>query len=263
VSLIYLIISLPILKRKELLRISKEQFFLRAYQSLGKSELNDLNLLLLKERIDFFINLQAEAVAKNPLLKKGEIRSIYRKSEVKHFTQIGCNIFPKWIYEPVSPNLMLRLWYKEVFSKANSHFFKEWARFSLNLEDIIVGLISKKSKLSRDDFLLQMDGSFSSVSALMKKRYNHDAYLGLKTKFDYSTLLLDILSISSAESLEKKINDIRIQAINKIKPMDYFSLDFLVAYYFELSIYTREASFDINCGRKILDKILTSTTEAA
>jgi hypothetical protein len=262
VSLIYLVTSLPILNRNNLQKINKKQFFLRAYQCLDKSEQNDLNLLLLKERVDFFINLHAEAVGRNPFLKTNEIVNIYRRNAKRHFTNIGDVYFPKWVYEPLAPNEMLRLWYSEVFNNSMSSFFINWAKFSL-LEEAIVGFIAKESKLDKNAFCDQIKGSSSIISDIMIKNYNNDMHLGLKTRYNWSKNLLDIISISSAELLEKKINDIRIQNIKKMRPMNYFSFDFLVAYYFELSIYVREASFNIDCGRKILDKILTSTTEAA
>lgn len=143
-SLIYLITALPALNKKEIPKIDKAKFFSMAYDCLDKDNLNDINLLLLRERIDYFIGLMSNLLANNPSFDKNKVVELFHKKRLLHFTKLGDGFFPSWSYSPLTPNQMIYLWYKEVFSKARSSFLKEWIKFSLNLDEAITGLLSKK-----------------------------------------------------------------------------------------------------------------------
>lgn len=260
-SLIYLITALPALKKEDVPKIDKVKFFSMTYDCLDKRALNDINLLLLRERIDYFINLTSTLMANNPSYNKNELSELLKKKGLSHFTKLGNDFFPDWIYSPLAPNQMIHLWYKEVFRRASSSFLRNWIKFSLSLDESITGLLSKKSSLSKEDFLFQMLDTFSPISAAMCKNYNKEL-LGLKNKFNWMGSLVKALSNESSEALEKEINQIRLKKINELKPMDCFSMDFLIAYYYELSISLREASFNKKSGEEVLNRILTSSLEA-
>jgi len=261
VSLIYLITALPALKKEDTSKIDKVKFFSMAYNCLDKNALNDINLLLLRERIDYFINLVSTLMANNPSFDKNKLSKILRKKGLSHFTKLGNDFFPSWIYSPLTPNQMIHFWYKEVFRRASSSFLRNWIKFSLSLDESITGLLSKKSSLTKEDFLFQMSGTFSSTSMIMKKNYNKE-YFGLKNRFIWIDSLVKALSNESSEVLEKGINQIRLKKIDELKPMDCFNMDFLIAYYYELSISLREVSFNKKSGEEVLNRILTSSLEA-
>jgi hypothetical protein len=261
VSLIYLVTALPALKKEDVPKIDKVKFFSMAYNYLDKKELNDINLLLLKERVDYFINLMSTSMANNPSCDINKLSGLLKSKGSLHFTKLGDDFFPDWIYSALTPNQMIHLWYKEVFTKASSSFLRNWAGFSLSLDESITGLLSKKSSLSKEEFLFQMLDTFSPTSLIMRKNYNKE-FLGLKNRFDWMTSLIKALSNESSEVLEKEINQIRLNKIDELKPMDCFSMDFLMAYYYELSISLREASFNKKSGEEVLNRILTSSLEA-
>ena len=260
-SLIYLITALPLLSEKKKITIDKETFFSMAYNSLGKHDLNDINLLLLKERIDFFVRITARLLAENPCLSKNKIIKVFHQKKMLHFTKLGNEVFPSWSYKALSPNQMICFWYKEVFIKAKSLFLKKWIQFSLNLKESIVGLLSKQSSLTKEMFFTQMLYSFDSTSVIMKNKYD-DSYLGLKNRFYWIDSLIKAISNDSSELLEKDINIICLKKLNELKPINCFNIDFLMAYYFELDIKLRERSFNKENGEKILNKILISSLEA-
>ncbi len=254
-SLIYLLTYLPVLERGIKPKITKRHFFSMAQECLSKTDFHEIYFLLLKEKIDYFIKIKMETLFNKKKVNKKNFLNILIEKEKMHFTNISNVMFPKWIYKDDSPHKIVRLWYHEIDQKSNSYFLKKWSKFSLMLEEVIVGFLSKKNKLSRERFFFQMGSSFNDTACIMKKNYTSDN-LGLNGRALRLFFYINSIFILSGQDLEKKINNIRLSEIEKLIPLETFTLDCLIAYYLQLNIYDRECSFSMKKGEKILKDIL-------
>jgi len=228
--LIYLITSLPKLYIGEKPKISKEQLIKRVYECLPKNSLSDFNLLV-------------------------QIDKEIEKSRLQSSTS---PMGGKDISERMDNSSMRELFVK-IYEKTQSNFLKLWVKYSLNIDDVLVGLLCKRYKLSKQDALKKFSNKFDSTYKIIIKNYE-SSNLGLSNRFSWFNKLNELIQLNDLENTEKSIDLIKLQIIDYIKPYELFHMDMLLAYYLELSILERQLSFNATSGEKMLRKMLDSIT---
>ena len=251
-SLVYLITSLPRLKRDKKSPISRRHFIEQVKKNLNSKEFLDFNLILLFEDIEKIICIKNDALIYNDNLSS---KLIYNKlKKYKHKLHINLSEFND-LYLKEPSHVLLRKWYQTVYAEANSLFFKEWISFSLNLDEVISAILAKQDNLSKNDFIYQMKGRFDSCSQQMMLNYD-DSNLGISKRFAWYEQIKKILFSENFLKAEKELNSLKLKEINKLLGTDVFSIDIIIAYYFHLRIIEREANFSYEKGNKILKLIL-------
>jgi len=217
--LVYLITSLPILSLNKELNISKKSFIKNLNSCFSKDKIRDFDLL-----VDFE-------------------KSIDLYKEMKLVNSI--NKFHK------------RDCYFNIYEKSTNYFLLEWAKNSLNLEEVITGLMCKWMNIPKEEVYKHFYNRFDSTSQIILNNYDKSD-LGLSKKFSWFSMLVSIMENKKLEDLEKNIDLLRLNIINAIKIDNIFSMDTLLSYYLKLSILERQASFNKNDGKIKLQKILDS-----
>lgn len=218
--LVYLIASLPKLYIGKHPTISKEQFIHRVYQCFSTEQLFDFSLLIkMDKHLNFYKN--------NLKMNTSQSQSFLRKS----------------------------LMY--IMKNSNSTFLYTWAKCSMSIEEAIVGLTCKKEILSHSNAIKHFSDPLNPTSRTILKYYNlHD--LGLSKRFSWFETIKSVIELNDLEQIEKTIDLIRFQLIDSIKTNEIFHMDFILAYYLELSILERQMSLNRSFGKKILQNILDS-----
>jgi len=218
--LIYLITSLPKLYVGRVPKISKKKFINRVYDCLTPYEFCDLNLILNFDKIIEYYSTKQ---------KKNNISNL----------------------SFIQKNLIL------IIKNTRSKFLYTWARYSLNLEEALTGIICKSNNLSHKDAQMVFQETQSEVSKTILKNYNtHD--LGLSKRYKWFNELINATKSIPLANVEKSIDFIRLKLIDSLKTLDVFNIDYLLAYYLELSILERHTKFNLALGQKKLEKILES-----
>jgi len=218
--LIYLITSLPKLHVGRPLKISKKNFITRVNDCLTMDKQHDLNLLLQLNSISEFYDKKS---TKNDGVK----------------------------YSFVQKNLV------SIIKNTRSKFLYTWAKYSMNLEEVLIGLMCKNNNLTRDDAQDNFLKPLSEVSKTILKNYDtHD--LGLNKRFKWFEKLNNTTKTLPLVEIEKSIDFIRLKLIDSLKSLDVFHTDYLLAYYLELTILERHTKFNLVLGQEKLKNILDS-----
>ena len=118
---------------------------------------------------------------------------------------------------------------------------------------------ARKKKLSKDLALDHCDRNFGLIHKCIEKNYDSPD-LGLSSKFSWFSRIQKAMDMEDLEKIEKTIDLVKLHIIDSIKPYDTFHMDILLAYYLELSILERQASFNSELGKEMLEKLLNSIT---
>jgi len=228
--LIYLITSLPKLYIGEKPEITKNNLIKRVYEYIPESSLHDFKLLIKLDK---------------------DIKDMRSK-----FADMGGSQHED---KTIRKNSLLRSNLLYIYQNSHSNFLKLWARYSINVEDAIVGLVCKKKQLTKEHALEHCAEKFSLIHKSIARDYDSPD-LGLSNRFSWFSKIQKVIDVEDFKKIEKTIDLVKLHIIDSIKPYDIFHMDILLAYYLELSILERQSSFDSDLGKKMLQKLLNSIT---
>jgi hypothetical protein len=200
--------------------ISKKQFVKRVYECFSKEALFDFSLLV---KMDKNFDTYKSTFNKDPLCSLSLLKT----------------------------NLIY------IINNAKSVFLCTWAKYAINIEEVIVGLMCKQEYLSYPEASKHFEQYSNSTSKTILKHYNLND-LGLSKKISWFTSIKNIIDLKDLKQIEKTIDSIKFQLIDSIKTNKIFHMDVLLSYYLELSIIERQFSFNYAMGKKILQNILNS-----
>ena len=257
-SLVYLVTSLPTLKFPEAPKISKLEFLERTLDS-ELSHGPEVYFLLLLETLEETSRIYAKCSLEN--LNDADTRDQilnHRNYIIPAMREIN---FAPWVFEPCEHHILLRHWFNDVYKskKISAHsFLKIFSKYILNIEGAQSGLLAKKIKSSKDEFLTQTQGSFDSTTEVMLKYFEADD-LGLSRRFSWFEKLAKVLDIKDYHRRSVALNKLKWDVVQELKPIDLFTKDFIVAYFFELRLLERQNSYSFEKGQIILDNIFEQT----
>ncbi len=223
-SLSYFITSLPRLQRNQCLPITSEMFIKRLEYSIDCSVEIDLQLLLLLDHIN------------NQIRKKTLL--------------INNKLF----------HLIMRKFQYKVIHTAKSEFFKNFISFLVNLHEVIAVILAKEHRMNKKTYVYQLNGRFDSCSQKIMHFYDSEG-AGISKRFSWYSKLKATILQNDFLLIEKYINTMKLNAMNRLLHNNLFSIDYIIFYYFKIIIFEREMIFNYNEGKKILDLILSYHSE--
>lgn len=258
-SLVYLVTGLPDLKWREPPPISDKEFLKRALSSLMGKSLRELELLWWHYEIFQTTNIRSTTKACEPNLDNETIqrRILHDRADSVEGHELA---LPVWVTENEPHQILMRKWYQEVCEHANSKFLKHLAPILLGIDEALVGLTCKSLGDSKQTYLLERLGNFDPAADAMDRNYDKSD-MGLGASFSWFPSLLSIAENPDAHSRENLLNKLKWDLIQREKPLDFFTIDFAVAYYFELQILAREKAFSKKHGTAFFQSILNDSIE--
>lgn len=243
-SLVYLITGLPKLNLKQTPPITLKAFTDRACDSIQDGAgRRDLDLLLLQEDVDRTTRrAQQSILGLKPLGEEKGPESIPRP-------------LPAWLSEDRPHHVLMRLWRRHLYKHAQSAFLKEWARQSLNLEELIAAQLCRQEEMSKDAFLTQMEGGFDSTWRMAVSHYD-DPDLGLSKRLNFHQQVVEALRLEDFVEMEERLESLRWRMIEACMGLDGFSVDAVLAYYLKLRILERRAARNRDKGMIVLENML-------
>lgn len=263
-SLVYLITRLPKLTLGEPAPITREHLIREARDLLQGPELVELERVAMLEEVEETVRAQHRAYEANPSATPAEVAAFVRTE--RHSTALDRHPgeLPEWVLEPVPQHLLMRRYWLRLTQESRSEFARAYANFYVNLEEALTGLRCQREELPRAEFLEQMSGHFDasssdvldSSSRVIIEHYEKPN-LGLGERFSWWPQLLDAVNHKDRVEGERIIHRMRFAAIEQFKGIATFSIDVVLATYFQLRIVEREAAWDHPKGLQTLEQILT------
>jgi hypothetical protein len=255
VSLVYLLTRLPKLKLGEAPAVTRVQFLPEALSALEGRDREELVRAAMLEEIEETVRAQHHAQVENPSIAPVELIDAIRIHRQPTPLGIAHGDLPEWVLEPAPQHVLLRRYWQHL-AQSSSAFLKGFASFEVNLEEVITGMRCQREKLTRAEFIEQMSGRFDSASRVIVNNYEAPD-LGIGNRFSWFGHVKAAMDDEDKLEGERVLDRLRFVAIDNLRGTDAFSIDSVLATYFQLRIVEREASWDADEGRKRLDQILT------
>lgn len=232
--LTYFLVSLPPLRRHKKPPCSPRAFLDQAADMLRGDILTDLALLYLLEEIDQRVTqiLGANQSASSHLVDPEKFPELDSLGSAQEF---------------------YRYWYKRIEIHGRSQFLRNWAQFSLNFEEGVAALLARRS-LTKADYGLERKGPTGELTEVIWNYYEQDD-LGLSKRWQYYEPVNKALVLTDFLAMERGLNDLRWQEIDRLSPPGFLVADSVPASYFRLRILNREASFSVARGNEMMEKI--------
>lgn len=259
-SLIYLITSLPRLQRHGSPPVERAAFVARCRDHLHGVERAEFEHLVRVEAVEESVRLHLQAKVRDwdPAVTMAHV--LGAREDGRSFEDM-----PDWLTEPSTQHEWLRRHYFELTLQAQTEFLRRWANFRIDIGEVVTALLCRAEGVSRDAFLVQMEGSFDASAPLIIARWE-DPTLGLGQRFPWLPRVIAALGEDDLMAMTRALDGIVWDKIEELRPLETFSIETLLAYYLQLRILEREASWDATKGAAVLDAILaraaTPSTEA-
>jgi len=251
-SLIYLITSLPSLKLGAKSTMTRSEFTRAARELLTGQDRSELELAFQIEEVETTTNLiQASKLGLESAIENLDEHQQSRRRDADREGRY----LPAWIVKDRPHQLLMRYWYQCVRKRAHSSFLRDYARQNLNLEEMIAALICRQQDLDHSAFVAQMEGGFDSTWKMIMTRLD-EPDMGISRRYSGYHHLRETLELEDFVQMEKRLNRLRWQIIDRCLSTELFSIDAVLAFYFRLRIIERESSWSEEQGSAILDQIL-------
>lgn len=251
-SLVYLITSLPLMRPGSPPPLSREELVRRARLALEGPEREELELALLLEEIEETCRLMTEA---GPDISSSELTVLLRTKRRRTPEGPLPSEIPDWVMMPLPQHVLHRRWYSVLYERARSDFLQAFARFNVNLEETLTALIARRERMSKEQFLAQMEGHFDSTAEALIRHAGSEE-LGVEKRHRWFSRVKAALELDDLVEMERALNRLRWEEYEALRGFDPFSLDALFVFYFQLRILEREASWDQAEGERRLDAAL-------
>lgn len=255
-SLIYLITRLPKLTLGEPAPLSVQELVTQARASLTGSELVEFERVALLEEVQETIRTQHRARQTPADGKPVEVAAFVRTERARTALDRDARDLPDWVLEPAPQHVLLRRYWQRLEQESRSEPMRTYARFHVNLEEALTALRCRYDDLSRADFLEQMSGHFDSSARVITDRYEQ-ADFGLSQRFAWWPRVTAAFNEQDRVAAERAIHQLRFDALEQLKGIASFSIDVVLATYFQLRLVERQSSWNYDEGMAALDRILT------
>ncbi len=255
-SLIYLVTRLPRLTLGEPAPMSRADFILMARDALEGTDLVEFERAAMLEEVEETVRTLHRArqeASQGRAVERGVYARLHRRP-----TALGRAVrdLPDWVLEPAPQHVLLRRYWQRLIQESRSKFMRDYANFLVDIEESSTALRCQREQLSRSEFLEQMSGHFDLSSRVIVDHYEQPD-LGIATRFAWWPRLIAALDDEDRVEGERALHRLRFAAIEQIRSTDTFSIDVVLASYFQLRIVERESSWDKDKGLAVLDQVLT------
>lgn len=254
-SLVYLVTSLPPLRLGTPPPLARDEYVRRCRGHLEGADRDELERALLLEEIEETCRLSAEMREKHPDIASGELVSLLRTERRRTSEGPPSSELPDWVMMPLPQHVLFRRYYAMLYETAKTDCLRGWARFSTDLKEVLTGLVSAHEKMPKSAFLRQMEGHFESAAGVIIGHYE-SAGLGVEGRFPWFAKVKAAVELDDLIAMERAIDELRWLELERLKGSALFSLDFVLGTYFQLRILERQASWDEEAGKALLDDAL-------
>jgi hypothetical protein len=254
-SLVYLVTSLPRLKRGAPPPLSKEELIRSARQHVEGPDRDELERVLLLEEIEETARLMSAAYTENPDISSGELTTLLRASRNPTPDGPPPSELPDWVMMPLPQHVLYRRFFHLLYEKATSPFVHSVAAFEVDLYEVLTALLAEKEDMSKKDFLHQMEGAFDSAARVIVDNWEGPT-LGVEDRFPWFKRVEIALELRDFVQIEMELNRLRWEQLDKLRGVDQFSIDAVLCTYFQLRILEREASWHRERGEALLEQAL-------
>ncbi len=255
-SLVYLITGLPRIDRGAPPPLSRTEFVRRCREELRGPEREEFELLVQIESVEETVRLALRAQ-----LDAADDESVAGAVVLDRQDGVPVDRLPEWVLRPAPQHELLRRHYYEVTQAASTEFLRRWANFRVDIGEVITAKLCRVDGMSRDAFLVQMQGSFDASAPLIMRSWE-DPTLGLGQRFWWLDRVLRALEDEDLLAMSRELDAVLWEKVEELSTHETFSVETLLETYLKLRILEREASWDAERGRAMLDRILAMSAEA-
>lgn len=252
-SLVYLIAGLPRVQRGEPPPISRTELIERCRRNIEGRDREELELLLQLESVEETIRLSLAADLAD-LDAEATVASIVNDRR----DGVPLSSLRPWLLRPAPQHELLRRHYQDVTERARTEFLRSWVNFRVDVGEVVTAVLCRQEGLSRDDFLVHMQGHFDSSAPRIIANWD-DPMLGLENRFSWISRVLDAIADPDLLAMSRALDDVLWERIEALAPTETFCIETVLALYLQLRICERQAQWTVERGTKVLDRILAAT----
>jgi hypothetical protein len=262
-SLVYFITSLPHLSAHDLgdgrpVPIDRRTFARRAREVLEGRAREQFELLMLLEEVDETSRVIAQTTAEDPEVSAGTLTTRLRTTRERWDLAPPLDTLPDWVLLPLPRHVQLRRCYQHYYDHGG-RFLRGWARFAVDLEEVMSALVMQQEHLSADHLAAQMEGRFDSSSAVIA-RHHHQPDLGLGRRFPWMPIVVEALAHPDRGTGERMLDRLRLSQLDALMGTELFSVETVLGSYLRLTLLERHASWDADVGAERLASLLAHAT---
>jgi hypothetical protein len=252
-SLVYLVTSLPVLKPGAPPPLPREELVERARVALEGPERAELERAVLLEEIDETARRLNLALDNDPDASNADLASAIRRGRT--LERDGTDPIPDWALMPLPPHVLYRRYFHMLVQRASTEMLKRWAHFSVDLYEIVTGLLADAEKMSEEQFKAQMEGHFDAASEAMIRAF-HTPQLGVERRYPFFPRVDAALRMDDFLQMERELDRLRWERLEEVRPSDPFTIEHVLVFYFQLRILERQSSWNLEKGEKLLEQTL-------
>lgn len=260
-SLVYLVTSLPKLKYASPPPFDTAAFFQKTENLLNDAQQKDIDLLKYLEVLEESSRIYSKMEIAG-MTGSDQIRAALLAERNDTVPEVSVEDFPAWLFEPNPKHILMRSWYEELYKGAKSQLLRLYGRYFLNMDEAFCGLLAKKQGVSSEGLLEVFEGSFDSTALRIRKNFDSED-LGLSNVFSWFKSAQAVFAIADPLKREETYCELSWKLIQELKPLEVFSIDYVIAFYFELRILMRLSAFSQAKGEKIFNSILENSCKEA
>ena len=145
-------------------------------------------------------------------------------------------------------------WYDKC-AHAKSRFLRQWAEFDRTLRNVSAAFSARRLNIPVADVVV---GSGDIESALSR---SSAADFGIRGEVSWMDQLVAAISDdNNIVDKERRIDSIRWNMADELSAMNYFDIDFILAYLVKINLIYRWTSLDPEQGRQLLHKLIDGLT---
>lgn len=258
-GLVYLITGLPRLERGAPPPLTREDFVARCRSELLGSDLDEFERLLRIESVEETVRLTLAAQLDDPDVSPASLNAGVLTNRRDHKS---ADDLPAWLRRPLPQHRLLQRHYFELTRGAKTSFLRDWANFVVDIEEVKTAALCRAEGVDRPTFLAQMQGSFDASANLIISHWE-EQNLGLEQRFTWLATVLAAYEDEDLLAAEHTLSDLMWARIDTLNRYDLFSVEYVLAYYLQLRILERSASWNAEIGKTVFDQILNISADSA
>lgn len=252
-SLVYLVTSLPRVRRGEPLPLPRAELVRRCRETLRGPDRAEFELLLQLESVEETVRLSLAAQLAG-LDAEATVASIVNDRR----DGVPLDRLQPWILRPGPQHELLRRHFHDVTLRARTDFLRSWAHFRVDIGEVVTAVLCRQEGRTREEFLVQMQGSFDASAARIIANWE-DPLLGLGSRFHWVPRVIEALGMDDLIAMSRALDDVLWDRIEALAPAETFCIETVLALYLHLRICERQAEWDAEKGAQVLDRILAAT----
>lgn len=253
-SLVYLVTSLPRLRRGAPPPLTRAELVRRCRADLEGRDREEFELLLQVESVEETVRLTLAAQLAG-LDAEATVASVVNDRR----DGVPLDQLQPWILRPGPQHELLRRHYHEVTERARTPFLRSWAHFRVDVGEVVTAVLCRQEGRSREEFLVQMQGSFDASAPRIIANWE-DPLLGVGHRFDWVSKVIDALGDEDLIAMSRTFDDVLWEHIDALAPAETFCVETVLAFYLQLRIVERQAQWSAEKGAQVLDRLLAAAS---